>query len=198
MPARSLTLTLSRLRRTGGPQGPTLGEMNSHLADRSLPLTILVFGLFGAVPSPGLPTGLLFGSLVVILTMQMMFGATAPALPRFLRRRHVPRRALDAVLRRAVPTLRRLERLFRPRLPALSRGPFAVLSGLLLVTMGVLLTLPIPFGNSAPGLSIVALSLGLVMRDGIGILAGWAVSLATTGAFVAILWGAGGLAAAVA
>lgn len=195
MTRRSLTLAISRLRRMGGPEGPTLTEMSGHFAERSLPLAILVFGLFGAMPSPGLPTGFLFGSLVVLLTAQMMIGATRPALPRFLSERRVPRRALDAILRRAVPLLRRVERRFRPRLHAVSRGPFVVVTSLLLVLMGVLLALPIPFGNAAPGLAIVALSLGLLTRDGWGILAGWAASLGAIAFFGALLWGAGGLAA---
>lgn len=199
MTARSsLTLTLARLRRMGGPEGLTLTEMSGHFAERSLPLAILVFGLFGAMPSPGLPTGFLFGSLVVLLTAQMMLGATAPALPRFVAERRVPRRALDAILRRSVPLLRRVERLFRPRLHGLSRGPFVLVTGLMLLVMGVLLALPIPFGNAAPGLAIVALALGLLTRDGLGILAGWLASLGAIAFFGALLWGAGGLARMVA
>lgn len=195
MTARSLTLTISRLRRMGGPEGPTLTEMSGHFAERSLPLAILVFGLFGAVPSPGLPTGFLFGSLVMLLTVQMMVGASRPALPGFVGRRRVPKRALDAILRRAVPLLRRIERRFRPRLPVVSRAPLTVVTALMLLAMGLLLALPIPFGNAAPGLAIVALSLGLLTRDGLGILAGWVASLGAFAFFGALIWGAGGLAA---
>lgn len=194
MTARSLTLTIARLRRMGGAEGPTLHDMSGHFADRSLPLAILVFGLFGTVPSPGLPTGFLFGSLVVLLTGQMMLGARTPALPAFLGRRRVPKRALEALLRRAVPLLRRVERRFRPRLHAFSRRPLTLVTGLLLLAMGILLALPIPFGNAAPGAAIVALSLGLLTRDGVGILAGWAASLGAFAFFGALLWGAGGLA----
>ncbi|WP_404382202.1 exopolysaccharide biosynthesis protein [Caenispirillum salinarum] len=197
--AKSLSLTLARLRRAGRDgRGPTLAEMTGTFADRALPFAILVFGLFGTVPSPGLPTGAIFGTLIVLLAVRLLIGHTTVHLPRFVRDRRVPRRALEAVLRRSVPVLRRVERRTRPRLTVLTSRPLVIVTALLLIAMGAVLALPIPFGNSLPGAAIVALSLGLLTRDGLGMIAGYVLCAGSAAYVAALAWGAGGLAAMMA
>lgn len=195
-PAKSLSLTLARLRRAGRDgRGPTLADMTTAFADRALPFAILVFGLFGTIPSPGLPTGAIFGTLIVLLAARLLVGHTTVRLPGFMRDRRVPQRALEMVLRRGVPLLRRLERRARPRMTVLTSPPLVLVTALLLIIMGAALALPIPFGNSLPGAAVVALSLGLLTRDGIGMIAGYVLCLGTAAYIGALAWGAGGLAA---
>jgi hypothetical protein len=57
---------------------------------------------------------------------------------------------------------------------------------------GMLLALPIPFGNAAPALAIAALALGLLTGDGLGVLAGHAIGLMAAGLMVVL--GVGGYA----
>lgn len=54
----------------------------------------------------------------------------------------------------------------RVRLPHLVREGRCRVSALLVGAMAVLIVLPIPFGNVLPALSLTALGLGLVFRDG--------------------------------
>ena len=84
---------------------------------------------------------------------------------RLLRRRSLPRAAMEAVLTRAQPWLARLERHVRPgTLPSPHRG-VEIAAALLLGINASLLALPIPFGNPAPALAIVIMSVALIEAD---------------------------------
>lgn len=86
----------------------------------------------------------------------------------------------------------------RPRLTVLSSKPLVMVTALLLIAMGAVLALPIPFGNSLPGAAIVALSLGLLTRDGLGMIAGYVLCAGSAAYMAALAWGAGGLAGLIA
>lgn len=187
---RSLALSLSRLRRIGGPAGPTMAEAAAHLADRSALLMILLVAALSLVPSPGLPLGLLGGTAIVWLAVAALAGNPRGRLPAALSARRLPRPLLEAALRRLVPLLRRVERRMAPRLPALATGPGAALALAGIVFQGFLLALPLPFGNLLPGLAILVLAAGLLWRDGLGVLAGHALSLVSAVVLGGMVWGA--------
>ena len=68
---------------------------------------------------------------------------------------------------RAVPQLRRVERLIRPRLSFLGGMPFIALFGLQTLWLALILVLPIPFGNWPPAIATAMLALGMIQRDGV-------------------------------
>ena len=72
------------------------------------------------------------------------------------------------------PVLARLEHLIRPRLSSLleQRGA-AALTGLLLILLGVLLSLPIPLTNYLFGGLLLLFALALLERDGALMLVAW-------------------------
>jgi hypothetical protein len=51
----------------------------------------------------------------------------------------------------------------------LLRGPGIRVLGLASLVNGVLIVLPIPFGNTAPAIAMLILSLGMVAGDGIAV-----------------------------
>jgi hypothetical protein len=76
---------------------------------------------------------------------------------------------------RISPWLQRLERLVRPRLPALTGRVGASLVGVAATLIAVVLVLPIPAANLVPSLALVLFALGLSRRDGLLVLAGYGV-----------------------
>lgn len=187
----SLARRVAGLRRLATPS-VTLGAAVDHLADRSAVLVLLLAGTAAVVPSPGLPVGLLFGGLAALMAARMALrdGAALPTLPARLAATRLSRPFLDALARRLVPLLRRIER-GRPRLPTLARGPGARLACLMVMVQAVLVALPIPFGNTIPGVAIVLLALGLARGDGRYALAGHAVgivALAVSASLVRAAW----------
>ncbi len=156
----------------------TLGELFDSLGPEGLGLALLLLTLPTLIPVPG-PIGLTFGTLIAFVALQVMAGARALWLPPVLRRRTLPGAALRGVIARALPWLARAEPwLQERRLAALSGRRARIALALPLLLLAVAIMLPIPLGNIAPALALVAFALGFMARDGAAILVGLLLSLA--------------------
>ncbi|WP_371182483.1 exopolysaccharide biosynthesis protein [Xanthomonas sacchari] len=164
-----------------------LGDPDEHLRLRLIlaDLQQSAFGVFlfvailpAFLPVPGLAGGI-SGPLVTLIGLQMLIGLRKPWLPRFIGERGPRRRTMQRFVGRIAPWLRRLDRLLKPRLPMLvDTLPARAFSGLLLVVLGVLLSLPIPFTNYAFGAMLLLFALALLERDGGLMLLSWLGSIA--------------------
>ncbi|WP_372383377.1 exopolysaccharide biosynthesis protein [Xanthomonas sp. NCPPB 1068] len=135
------------------------------------------------IPIPGVAGGI-SGPLTVLIGLQMMCCLRKPWVPGFIGDRGPKRRTSQRFVAKLAPTLQRLDRLLRPRLHGvLDRMPAQVFTGALLVLVGVLLTLPIPFTNYVFGLILLLFALALLERDGALMLAGWAAALISIAVF---------------
>jgi hypothetical protein len=172
-----------------------LGEVFVGLGRRSFGMLLFVSILPAFVPIPGF-AGAASGPFVVLIGLQLLVGLRQPWLPAFAARRG-PRRATMGRFRdRVSPLLRRLERVVRPRQPAvLDHRLASAFSGLQLVGLGILLLLPIPLTNYLFAFVLLLFALALIERDGRLMLAAW-LSGAVVGTGVGVL--SGSLASAVA
>ncbi|CAD0326785.1 exopolysaccharide biosynthesis protein [Xanthomonas hortorum] len=135
------------------------------------------------IPIPGVAGGI-SGPLTVLIGVQMMCCLRKPWVPRFIGDRGPRRSTSQRFVARLAPTLQRLDRLLKPRLHGmLDRIPAQVFTGLLLVLVGILLTLPIPFTNYIFGLILLLFALALLERDGALLLVGWAAALVSVAVF---------------
>ncbi|MEA5124388.1 exopolysaccharide biosynthesis protein [Xanthomonas floridensis] len=135
------------------------------------------------IPIPGVAGGI-SGPLTVLIGLQMMCCLRKPWVPGFIGERGPRRRTSQRFVAKLAPTLRRLDRLLKPRLHGLlDRLPAQVFTGLLLVLVGILLTLPIPFTNYLFGLILLLFALALLERDGALLLVGWAATLISVAVF---------------
>lgn len=163
------------------------------LGRRAFGMLLFVAALPAFIPIP--IGGALSGPLVVLIAAQLLVGLRRPWLPRFIARRGPKRQVLARFERIVDPWLRRLERMVRPRLALILDHRLATaVTGLLLLLLGVLLSLPIPLTNYLFGGIILLFALALLERDGALMLAAWGigiVALTTTGAL------SGGLFAAI-
>ncbi|MEO6154965.1 MAG: exopolysaccharide biosynthesis protein, partial [Thermomonas sp.] len=130
--------------------------------------------------------GALSGPLVVLLAVQLLIGLRRPWLPGFIARRGPKRHTLARFEKIVAPWLTRLEHLVRPRLAIVLEHRLASsFTGLVLLLLGVLLSLPIPLTNYLLGGLILLFALALLERDGAMMLIAWAVgiiAIGTTGA----------------
>ena len=169
-----------------GDQQQTLDfdHLMHGLGRRAFGMLLFMATLPAFIPIP--IGGALSGPLVVLLAVQLVIGRRRPWLPRFIARRGPKRQTLARFERIVGPWLLRLERLVRPRLSGMFDHRLAsALTGLLLVLLGLLLSLPIPFTNYLLGGLILLFALALLERDGLMMLVAWAVgiiTIATTGA----------------
>lgn len=85
----------------------------------------------------------------------------------------------------------RADRWLKPRWHALTHDRARPAWALWIALMGFVIFLPIPFGNVLPSLSLVALSLGWMFRDGVALVLSTLLgvsALALTAAFSQLLW----------
>lgn len=160
-----------------------LGDILAGLGRRSFGMLLLLATLPAFIPIP--IGGAISGPLVALIGVQLLVGMRRPWLPRFLAARGPHRHALARFEQRISPWLARLERLVRPRLqPVVRHRAAAMLTGLLLLLLGLLLSLPIPFTNYLLGGLLLLFALALLERDGALMLACWgsgAVAIAVFG-----------------
>ena len=176
--------TLLAMFEFGDPaQHMKLGQILQNLQQSAFGVFLFIAILPSFIPIPGVG-GALSGPLVILIGAQMMCGLRKPWVPGFIARRGPRRGTMHRFLDRIDGALRRLDRLLKPRLPQLLQPVAAhAFSGLLLVLLGVLLSLPIPFTNYLFGFQLLLFSLALLERDGVLMLLSWVAGIAAVAVF---------------
>jgi hypothetical protein len=157
-----------------------LGDLMTGLGRRAFGVL-----LFLAIPPSFIPgVASVIGTPIVLLVgVQLMAGMRRPWLPRWLATRGPHRSMLIKFDRWFSPLLARLERVVKPRMTVLlDHRLAAIVTGVLLVLLGLLLALPIPLTNGIFGGLLLLFALALLERDG---------------AMMAVAWIAGAIAVAV-
>ncbi len=165
----------------------TLDELLAVFRQRAFGVLLLLCVLPALLPIP-VGVGAFVGVLVGALGMQLMCRLRKPWMPQRLRQRPFARETLRRFLVRMAPWLRRLERLSRPRIePLFATVTGNFITGLLLLAMGVMISLPIPLTNYPFGLLILAYAFALIERDGALLLIVWAISLVVIASFAGVV-----------
>lgn len=165
----------------------TVGALRDALEDRGFGVLLFIFALPNLVPLNIPLLSAVLGVPLVLLGAQLAYGAHKPWFPDWLAERSFPREGFASVVHRALPYLERIERLLRPRLPALTTWTGERLVGAAVLVLAVVLTLPILFGNWLPSFAIAVIGLAIVEKDGLAIIIGLifgAIGLGIAGAVV--------------
>ncbi len=153
----------------------TIGDIVAVLRGRAFALLVVLLGLPNCLPMPP-PIPLVCGLLLALVAAQIAAGWATPWLPHALLMRSIPRGDFSRAVDRAVPVLRRLERSSRPRLSGLDTVPIMRLIGFLLLALAIGLLFAAPVIGQIPiGIAVCVVGLGLVERDGIVVIAGFAI-----------------------
>jgi len=149
-----------------------LGDLLSGLGRQAFGMLLFIATLPAFIPIP--IGGAISGPLVILIGAQLLVGLRMPWLPGFIATRGPHRHALARFDQRISPWLARLEKLVRPRLAQLlDHRLSAMFTGLLLVLLGLLLSLPIPLTNYLFGGLLLLFALALLERDGVLMLVAW-------------------------
>ena len=157
-----------------------LGDLLAGLGRQAFGMLLFIAILPAFIPIP--IGGGIAGPLVMLIGVQLLLGLRRPWLPGFIATRGPHRHALARFDSRISPWLARLEKLVRPRLPhLLDHRVAAMFTGLLLVLLGLLLSLPIPLTNYVFAGLLLLFALALLERDGVLMLVAWVAGVATLG-----------------
>jgi hypothetical protein len=163
----------------------TLDWLLENLSERSFGIVMLLLGLLALIPGV---SGVI-AVLLAIPAIQMMLGRKAPIFPGFIARRRLPTQRLARLIARINPTLRRLERVIRPRWPT----PFEATKrtvGFVVLLLGALILVPVPFSNIVPALVVMLLSFAYLEEDGVVLCVALVAALATLAFAGAVVWAA--------
>ncbi|MHC2291706.1 exopolysaccharide biosynthesis protein [Bradyrhizobium barranii] len=162
----------------------TLGWLMSRMHKRSFGLIMLLLGVVAVAPGVSIVAGL----LLMIPAFQMILGHNMPVFPRRVAARPLPTRHLAALVQRAVPVLRSLEKLIHPRWPT----PFDAtkrLVGAVVVLLNItLLFTPVPLSNVVPALVIALISLAYLEEDGLLLSIALLASVVVLAVELAVVW----------
>ena len=160
-----------------------LGDVFAGLGKRSFGMLLFVSTLPAFIPIPGVG-GAISGPLVILIGAQLLVGRRTPWLPRFIARHGPHRHSISRFRDMLSPWLARLERVVKPRASGMLDHRLAsAVTGLLLILLGLLLSLPIPFTNFLFGGLLLLFSLALLERDGILMGVAWIVGAIAVGVF---------------
>jgi hypothetical protein len=150
----------------------TVGEMLDAFDSRAFGAMLFVFGALNTLPLP--PGSSTILSLpILLLAPQIALGADAPWLPRRVVDRPLKRDELRGLFRRLTPIVKYMELITRPRLTWIFTPLGERMIGVVCTLLALVLVLPIPLGNLAPGATVAILSLALLQRDGLLALLGY-------------------------
>ena len=140
----------------------TLGWLMGRLHKRSFGLIMLLLAVVAIAPGVSIVAGL----LLMIPAFEMIADQRMPVFPRRIAVRPLPTRHLAALVQRAVPVLRYLEKLIHPRWPT-PLDATKRLVGVVVVLLNItLLFTPVPLSNVVPALVIALISLAYLEEDG--------------------------------
>lgn len=144
----------------------SVGALIDQLDSRAHGMLLLVLALPMCIPNvPGIST--IFGVLMLLPAFQLVLGSRRLWAPQRVRRWEIESAPLRKTLRAAIPPLKRVEFLIKPRWSRLTRFPLTIGVGLQTLLMALILILPIPFANWPPGMTVAITSLALLQRDGV-------------------------------
>jgi hypothetical protein len=167
----------------------SLGALRDALGDRGFGVLLFIFALPNLVPVNIPLLSAVLGLPLVLLAAQLTYGRHKPWFPRWLTGQSFSREGFANVVLRSLPYLEGAERLLRPRLAVLLSWTGERLIGLAILILALVLALPIPFANWLPACAIAIVGLAIVEKDGLAVLAGLAVGVASLFVAAAVVIG---------
>ncbi|MGG7517852.1 exopolysaccharide biosynthesis protein [Allorhizobium undicola] len=175
---RGSDFLLQILERARAENGIEIDAIIGHRGRIGVAFTLLILALPTIIPLPG-PFGMVFGTCLAIVALQMLWGADRLWFPAFIGRRRLPLKVVEAMARVGHPWVLRAEGwLENGRLGLLTGKSARILLAIPILLLAVLIALPIPFGNTVPALAVILIAISLAERDGLVVLFAMGVAVA--------------------
>lgn len=195
MTIRSISELLEDLNGKYKTKSISLDQILKAFHERGFGFFLFIFALPAALPLPGLGVNLIIAVPLLLLTAQQALGRETIWLPEKMRKKRIERARLQGMIAKALPFTRKIELLVKPRLGFITQGAFSHLIGVLGFIMALSVCLPVPLTNTVPSFGIALMAIGVIMRDGLSVIAGALIGTAWVAMliFITIFLGAEGL-----
>lgn len=166
-------------------------DILDKLGDRAFGIALLFFALPSALPFSFLPgISFVFSIPIAIFAIQIIFAKKTLWLPKFLANRTVSHKSISKMIHKAVPFLKKIEWLLKPRLEFLSSPFMQKINGIMILLLALFLMIPIPFSNFIFAALIIIFALGFVEKDGLFILIGYIGTAVYLAIMSTVIWAA--------
>ena len=145
---------------------------------------MLLLALVAMAPGVSIVAGL----LLMIPAFQMLAGQPAPIFPRRIASHPFPTRHLAALVQRAVPVLRYLEKMIHPRWPTPFEATKRLVGAVIVILNASLLFTPLPLSNIVPALVIALISLAYLEEDGLLLSIALLAAVIVLAVELAVIW----------
>jgi hypothetical protein len=160
----------------------SLRDLLEQIGEQGLLLFCIILTLPFMLPVsiPGVST--VIGAVIILVGIGVTMNRI-PWLPERLMSKTFEGEQLIPALEKGVELFGKVESFLKPRMTVLSEGTMMnTINGLVLTFAAILLIFPfglIPFSNTLPALAILFLAVGIAQRDGVFILLGYIMTIAT-------------------
>ncbi|MBE9127498.1 MULTISPECIES: exopolysaccharide biosynthesis protein [unclassified Coleofasciculus] len=149
------------------PPQVKLGDILALAGERIFGFLFVILSLPSALPVPAPGYSIPFGIVMLILAVQLIWGAKRPWLPERMMNNTMKLETVQGVVKGGIPWLRRIEAIARPRLPYICTSlPGRVAIGIAISLMSISMMIPIPGTNTLPAIGIWVTGFGLMEDDG--------------------------------
>jgi hypothetical protein len=171
----------------------SIGDILEAFHERGFGFILIILALPLFPVPPGLNT--LFAVPMVILTAQQAMGRHTVWIPESWRKKSLPTAQFKKFLESMLPWVVRVEIFIKPRFGFMTQGVFSHLIGVCGLIMSLVACIPLPFTHAVPGFGVALMGAGVIMRDGLAVIAGAAIGLGWIAmlAFVILFLGAEGI-----
>ena len=171
--------TLETLRKSADGDSVKLGRILDDIKQRGYGPLIMLLSVFVILPTgmiPGVPA--VVGFALLLIAGQMLVGRKQPWFPQKLQNFSLDTDKIRKSVDVARPWAKRLSKVLRPRLTALTEGTVAGQCVAACITLAAFLMIPLGFVPLLPlalGAACLLLGLGMATRDGVVILIGYVI-----------------------
>lgn len=145
----------------------TLADILELAGERTFGFFLVLLAMPSALPVPAPGYSIPFGILILSMAIQLVKGREEPWFPRWFRNGSVSLSKVQKLIKAAVPWLKRLENLSRPRFTYLCTSrPGRVLLGCAIALMGLSMLIPLPLTNTLPAIGVFVIGFSLIEDDG--------------------------------
>jgi hypothetical protein len=170
-------------------------DLLEALHERGFGFLLFIFALPAALPLPGLGINVIIALPLLFLTVQQAMGRHTIWIPEKIKYKSISSAKFGAMLDKSLPLVKKVEFFVRPRLGFITQGIFSVLIGIFGLIMTLSICIPLPLTNTVPAMGIALMAIGVIMRDGLAVIAGAVLGLAWVAMifFVIIFFGMEGI-----
>ena len=178
MTTRALSQLLTDLQTHIDGDNISLKALLEAFHERGFGFFLFLFALPAALPVPAFGINTIIALPLLLLTAQQAIGRHTIWIPEKWHNETLSKAKIDGFIVKVTPWIKRLEFFIRPRLNFMTQGHISKLIGVLGFFMALAVSIPLPLTNTVPSFGIAMMAIGILMRDGLAVIAGALIGMA--------------------